>query len=371
MVSGKKVSVRGIILAGVHRGVETSFDRALPRPLVPVANSPLICCVLGWLRDAGIPQATICANSASRLIRRTLYDGSAMGMDLDYYEDWVPRGPAGSIRDAGLNAPEELFVVADASVVPRVDLHRLIQEHLDSKAAVTVVVRSDTRPSDGGNEDLIPTGIFVFQRSVLEHVPAAGYQDIKEVLIPELYRIGEHVRPHLAQEDCPRVSDASSYLAVNEWVMNQMMNQPSSLLEYRQVDQSWVHESAVVDPEAKLIDHVLVGPETRIEKNATIVGPTSVGAGCHIQDHAVVSRSVVWDRCHIGRNSIVDRSILTHGAGVGSRAWFTNVVHSSVRPASRVNRSPAKVQSGQAGIRDRKHQSPQRTDAQSASVLRG
>ena len=56
--------VKGIVLAGTYQWGETAFESLLPRPLVPVAQVPLISYTLEWLRDGGVMDATICANSA-------------------------------------------------------------------------------------------------------------------------------------------------------------------------------------------------------------------------------------------------------------------------------------------------------------------
>lgn len=106
-------TIRGVVLAGVHQWDDSALDGALPRPLLPVVHQPLVGYSLQWLRDGGVTNDTVCANSDSRLVRQYLGDGACIGLDLAYYEDWTPRGPAGCVRDAGLAA------ATSADVVPR------------------------------------------------------------------------------------------------------------------------------------------------------------------------------------------------------------------------------------------------------------
>src|SRR5262245_44958382 len=98
------VEFEGVVLAGVHAWSDSAFELAEARPLVPLAGRPLICHALEWLRDHGARRATICANSESPAVRRRLGDGSRVGIELDYYEDWLPRGTAGCIHDAAMGA---------------------------------------------------------------------------------------------------------------------------------------------------------------------------------------------------------------------------------------------------------------------------
>ncbi len=259
LLTNKKKKVESIILAGVYRWDAASFESVIPRPLLPVVNTPLICYPLNWLRYAGITNATICANSESRLVRICLCDGSALGMKLDYYEDLIPRGPAGCVRDAGDHSDAELFVVSNGTSIPQIDLKRLLDTHISSGAAATVVLTRDLENGNMVEDRLIPTDIYVFGRHVLNYIPETGYQDIKEVLIPHLYDRGELVAAYVSKDPCLHVRDAGSYLVANKWILQQITHQPSSLSEYRQADQSCVHCSARLARGTNLIGPVVNG----------------------------------------------------------------------------------------------------------------
>ena len=103
--------VRGIVLAGTYHWSGSAFEDLLPRPLVPVAQAPLVSYALRWLRDGGISRATLCANSASRAMRSYLGAGSRLTMSLEYHEDWTPRGAAGCVRDAATRTDADTLVV--------------------------------------------------------------------------------------------------------------------------------------------------------------------------------------------------------------------------------------------------------------------
>lgn len=331
MTAGTNRHVMGVVLAGAHPWDEPQADNAFLRPLAPVAHLPLIGYVLHWLADGGVGRATICANGESRFVRHCLWDGKRLGVGLDYYEDRMPRGPAGCVLDATAGTQAEVFVVADGTIIPQFDLEKLLRHHAESGATATVVVSGTERHAPDGAGRSTPIGIYVFSRRALEFVGQSGYQDTKEMLIPDLYANGERVVCYEADSPCPRVTDAATYLAVNEWRLDQLVGQANPMPGYRAVGESCVHHTARVSLKANLIGPVLIGPNTRVSREATLVGPTVVGADCEIRTGAVASRSVIWDRCVLGGGSVVDRCILKNGAEVRPDTKLSRAVRGPVR----------------------------------------
>lgn len=328
----KRLDVKAVVLAGVHAWGECVLERAVTRPLLPVAQQPVIAHGLNWLRAAGVPAATICGNSESVVLRRCLGEGAALGVALDYYEDLMPRGPAGCARDAALKSTASTFVVVDATIVPELDLVELLNAHAASGAAVTLVVA----PAETSGQAPQPVGLYVFSRAALELVKPTGYQDIKEVLLPELHRAGAKVVTHMVSSAAVRrVTNAASYLKVNMWAVQRLVERATAGPDVVRQDEALVARSAQVDSTARLVGPVLIGPEAVIEAGALIVGPTSIGAGCVIEADAVVSRSAVWDGARVSAGAVVDQTVLTQGASVEPELVVRETVCFSPRRAER------------------------------------
>jgi NDP-sugar pyrophosphorylase family protein len=234
-------------------------------------------------------------------------------LDIDYLEDWSPRGAAGCVRDAGIRTDAESFVVADGTAVPVVDLVELLAGHRASGAVVTIVASTDSTGR------LRPSGVYVFDRRALAFIPEEGFQDIKEKLLPSLYQAGEQVATHMARGVAPRVVNVSTYLALDQWAVEQVSLRGESRESFRGAGDALVHESAEVDPDVRLLGPVMLGPGVVVRAGATLVGPLSIGSGTIVGEGAVVSRSVVWSKCLVGDGAFVDRSMLANGARVGIR----------------------------------------------------
>jgi len=276
-----------------------------------VADVPVMSYVLNWFYTHKIRRVSICANQASQSIRGYFSDGAQLGMALDYYEDAIPRGPAGCILDSAIACRAQTFVVAEGTLIPRISLERMLDVHRQTKASMTVVVEQDHDMSNVNQRFLSPAGVYVFDRQTLRYIRDKGYQDIKECLIPRLCEAGEHVETYVTEEECLRVTDPDSYLRVNEWALNQIGRQSVSVPHYRRWGESMIHTSARIGGAVRLVGPVLIGPRVVVADNVTIVGPTSIGSDCVIGQGATICRSVIWERCRIGQESFADQCIVT------------------------------------------------------------
>jgi NDP-sugar pyrophosphorylase family protein len=203
----------------------------------------------------------------------------------------------------------ETFVIADGTSIPSVGLPDLLAAHRESGAAVTVVVH--TEPGRNGRPDMeAPTGVYVFSRHALDSVPATGFYDIKENLIPQLHKARKQIAAYSTPSASPRVLDYSSYLAVNEWVVEHLVMNPSLPEGYVRSGSALIHSDARVSDDAVFVGPVLVGPGVQIHSRAVLVGPTSLGREVTVGTGVLVSRSAVWRRCVLHNHAIADRCIL-------------------------------------------------------------
>ena len=125
-----------------------------------------------------------------------------------------------------------------------------------------------------------------------------------------LYRSGQRVVAYAAGSASPRVLDAPSYLAVNEWMVERLVSTGEPPEGYVRSGESLIHSGAVIAEDAVLVGPVMIGPGARVMSGAVLVGPTSVGCDATIGQGVLVSRSAIWRRCFLGDHSVTDRCIL-------------------------------------------------------------
>lgn len=335
------VRVSGIVLAGSYQWTGSSFEQLRVRPLLPVALKPIIGHVLDWFEAAGIRETIICANGSTSAIRRHLDESYPSALNISYHEDGTPRGAAGCVKDAAEQSEADVFIVTDGATIPTADVTRLVEKHVASQAALTIVVhRSTSAFSD--TPQFHPTGTYVFERQVLDSIPATSFHDIKENLIPKMYRDGLHIELFEVEDASPRVFNADAYLALNRWMMaraSTLHNQGAK----PQPSEPVAHPTAWVDKTAILVGPVVLGADVRVHASATIVGPCVIGAGTVVHAGASVARSITWDGCTIGENAFVDQCVLADHASVAPRETISGVLRLATTEARRGFRRPATV----------------------------
>ena len=275
----------------------------------------------------------MCANSDTATLRRAFGDGRQAGIALRYFEDMMPRGPAGCTRDAARDLDAEELVVVDATIIPyALNLPELLEAHRESGALLTVVANSEGRGR--AEPGMTPVGVFIMSPEALSAVPETGYQDIKQGLIPRLHAAGGRVAAHEVASCPPRVNDSGSYFATLAWLLEYQASQPETEAGYHRLNGACVHESAEIDPDCRLVGRVHVGPRAVVEKNATVVGPTMIDRDCVVREDAVISRSALWGGATVGEGAVVDRCILSFGAKARPRQHCCGQVIAGPRRAS-------------------------------------
>jgi NDP-sugar pyrophosphorylase family protein len=281
-----------------------------------LAGQPLLAHALDWVANPSVVDIVVCANGTSQTLKEGLarFGYSTMARFCD---DVPPRGPAGSTADVAARADTDLIVVLDCSTIPPIDMTALIHAHQAAGVEATVVVQpQSTRPLYTPKLE-VPVGIYVFNRRALAHVPAVGFQDIKEGLLRQLSRAGEAIEIYRAAQCCPRVFDTRSYLHVGLWAIERACLRGAG---------SVIHPSSRVSAGALLIGPIVVGAGAELMGGVTIVGPALIGDETVVHPNAVVSRAIVGARCVIGESALVDQSVILDHATIAERTRISDVL---------------------------------------------
>lgn len=114
-----------------------------PKPLLPVAGTPLIVWNLLLLRRHGVIEVLINLHHLGPMIEQTLGDGRRYGLTLTYSHEPVILGTGGGIKQAEPFFEGQPFLVLNGDTLLELDLDALMQAHRDRGALATMVLRED------------------------------------------------------------------------------------------------------------------------------------------------------------------------------------------------------------------------------------
>jgi NDP-sugar pyrophosphorylase family protein len=335
--------MKAVVLAGGQEFGQCPLSRQAPRALWPLADRPIIEHVLGALRQAGIGQMAISANGRTHDIMDILGHHPSPDVTIHYNEDCLPRGAAGCIKDCEEWLGKETFIVVHgACLLLNVDFWHLIEEHRASGAALTVAATTDDEDSSERTLSLKPTGIYVCEPSILEHIKKRGYQDMKEQLIPRLVQQGLKVRAvpirgrviHIRNEEC--------YLNAMVEILDDVECREEFMrsVPFR-VPTVWIDSTAYVHPTARIVGPAYIGPRAKVLADAVVIGPALIGPECEVEHDAVVHESILWRGAKVGHSAMVEQTVMAAGAVVSSGVEVRGsiVVETNLSAAERLSLS--------------------------------
>ena len=321
----------------------------LPKPLLPVANRPVLEHVLRLLRRHGVTETVVTVQFLASLVRNYFGDGDELEMALQYATEQRPLGTAGSVKNAESALADEPFLVMSGDALTDADLTRMIEFHRSSGALVTVGLKSVPDPLEYGIvicdpdgrvnrflekptwgqvfSDTVNTGIYVMEPEVLAHVPADRESDWSGEIFPKLLEAGAPLFGYRFDGYWEDVGTLESYRQVHVDVLNREVEIDIGAFEVS--PGVWLGEGAEIDPDVEISGPVLVGDYTRVEAGAELRAYAVLGANVVVKAGAVIERAVVHDNvfvgqraslrgCTVGRNTDVMRAArIDEGAVVG------------------------------------------------------
>ncbi len=119
------------------------LTNTIPKPLLPIAGTPLIVWNLLLLRRHGFHDVIINLHHLGPMIEQALGNGSRYGLRIYYSHEPVILGTGGGIKQAEPHFSGEPVLVLNGDTLFELDLEALYAFHQQHHAAATLVLRSD------------------------------------------------------------------------------------------------------------------------------------------------------------------------------------------------------------------------------------
>ena len=325
MTENLAATTDAVILVGGKGTRLRPLTNSIPKPMLPTAGFPFLQHLLARIKDAGMTHVVLGTSFKAEVFEEFFGDGSEFGLEIEYVVEDEPLGTGGGIRNVASRLRHDRAMVFNGDVLSGTDLGAVLRSHVEREADVTLhLLRvSDPRafgcvPTDSDGRvsaflektedpptDQINAGTYVFQREVIEAIPAGRAVSVEREVFPELLERGSRVFGHVDQAYWRDMGTPSDFVRGSSDLVRGIA--PSPLLDGR-------HGEALVDESAA------------IAGGALLLGGTVIGRGAEVGAGVRVDTSVIFDGVQIEAGAIVERCVIGAGARIGARAQLTDCI---------------------------------------------
>ena len=335
--------MKAILLAGGKGTRLRPLTMHTPKPIVPIFNRPFLHYQLDLLRQVPeIDEVILSLNYQPRRIEDVFGDGAAAGIKIRYVVEPSPLGTGGAVRYAGESLTESV-VVFNGDVLTQIDLAAVIALHRERRARATIVLTPVENPTayglvetdaDGNVRrflekpapdqitcDTINAGIYVLEPDTFDRIPKDTAWSIERSYFPSLVERGETFVAHIYRGYWIDIGTPDKYSQVHRDIMDGRYQAPP--FAGAAPAQVWTAPDVRIDPGATLEGPAFLDEGVVVKAGAHIGPYTVLGRQCHVEEEAVVRRSIVWANGRLGREAVVDGAILGRHCHVGRAAHVT------------------------------------------------
>jgi mannose-1-phosphate guanylyltransferase/phosphomannomutase len=350
--------MKAVIMAGGEGTRLRPLTSNCPKPMLPLANRPMMEHIIGLLKQHGIDEIVVTVAFLANQIRTYFGDGSEFGVKMVYATEDQPLGTAGSVRNA-MDVLDERFLVISGDVLTDIDLSKIIAFHDEHQAMATIGLVHVDNPlefgivitqEDGTIErflekptwgqvfsDTINTGIFVLEPSIFDYIAADRPVDFSGEVFPALLADGKPLYGAIAEGYWEDVGTLESYVSAHKDVMDAKVAVDVPGFEFGQG--IWIGEGAEVHPDARIEGFAIIGENSRVEAGARLGDYTVLGSNVRVRGDADLERSVVHDNVYLAetvrlRGAVIGRSCdlrrgarCDDGAVVGDECFIGDDAH--------------------------------------------
>jgi mannose-1-phosphate guanylyltransferase/phosphomannomutase len=331
--------VKAVIMAGGEGTRLRPLTSNLPKPMLPLANRPMMERIVRLLQEHGFEEIVVTVAFLPNVIRTYFGDGSEFGVRMVYATEETPLGTAGSVRNA-MDELDERFLVISGDVLTDLDLSAVVDFHDEKKAMATIALKSMENPlefgivitrPDGSIErflekptwgqvfsDTINTGVYVLEPDIFEHIPDGRSVDFSSDVFPALLDADKSLFGYVVDGYWEDVGTLEAYTKAHQDVLDGKLD--TDIPGFQVGEGVWVGEGAEIHPTARITGPAIIGDYTRLDANTEVRAYTVLGDNVRVGTDAFLERAVVHDNAYLGsavrlRGCVVGRSSdLRHGA---------------------------------------------------------
>jgi mannose-1-phosphate guanylyltransferase len=220
--------MKAVILAGGLGTRLQPYTFFMPKPMLPLADKPLLEHILAWLKSNKIRDFVICVSYLGKTIEDYFGDGSKFDVKIEYARSEKPLGTGGQLKSAE-KFLDDTFVCVYGDSIFQFDVCKMVKTHHQKKALVTMTLMKystklkygfidvdNTGKVKSWNEKpefkgLINIGCYVMEPSFLKYIAKNSAVSMDKIFMRVL-KAKERVYAHVINSGFIDIGNKKSYM---------------------------------------------------------------------------------------------------------------------------------------------------------------
>lgn len=330
--------MQAVVLVGGQGTRLRPLTLTTPKPLVPLANRPVIEHIALWLARYGVDDVILAtqyqAQAFAPWMRR--WQRSHIDVNIRAVEEPEPRGTAGAVANVA-RLLHGTTIVVNGDNLQNLDLNAMHEKHRATGAVATIstdavddptgrgvvvsddqgrVSRFQEKPTPGtALGRTVNTGVYLVEPEALAAIPNDRFCNWEQDVFPALIGSGAHVQAFQSEHVWIDTGTPGGYFRAQAAVLAGQASAPDGIF----VQGVWQDDSVTIDGNAELSGGIAIGFGTMIAAGARL-HTCSVGRECYVLTGAAISESAIWDHCQIESDVRIHNSIVGYNCYIGKGA---------------------------------------------------
>ncbi|MFC7071775.1 sugar phosphate nucleotidyltransferase [Halovenus rubra] len=314
-----------VLAAGEGRRLQPLTSRR-PKPMIPVANKPVLEYVVEAVAEAGIEEVVLVVGYKRERIQTYFENGDKWDIEITYAIQDAQLGTGHAVQQVQSLVDNE-FLVLNGDRIIDADLVEEVRETESRETPATIsvtrvepaqeygitvtdddgLVRIDEKPTGESQSTVINAGVYRFTDTIFEAIEKCNRSPDGEVCLPSAIN-------HLATETTVDIVKYHGRWLDVTYPWDLLFVNDTIVTAHEAPENGQVAESATVT------DRVHIGEGTAIHANATVKRGTSLGPNVTVGTNAVVSNAVVMQDATIDDGAVVRDCIVDENVTIGPNA---------------------------------------------------
>ena len=330
--------MKAVIMAGGFGTRIQPLTSNIPKPMIPLANRPIMLHIVELLKKHGISEMVMLLYHQPDIVKNFFRDGSDFGIKIEYVTPLQDMGTAGAVKCAEKLLGER-FLVISGDLLTDFNLKKIIDFHTEHRAMATITLTSVKDPLQFGVvitdkekritqflekpgwgeviSDTINTGVYVLEPEIFRYIPEGENFDFSHDLFPLMLNNKDPLFGYPVKGYWRDIGNTDSYREAHHDIFHGKIN-----IRIDEVKQDLLGKDIRIGADVRLEDMKSLEGTVIVGDNSQILGSSQIkdsiiGRNCTIEEGAKLFRTVIWDNVYIKKGAKLIDSVICSNVSIG------------------------------------------------------